>query len=891
WLEAPAPHESLGRYLVLGTLGRGGMGTVLEAFDPALDRRVALKVLHGDLGQEHTQRLVREAQAMAKLSHPNVVQVYEVGSAEGRSFIAMELVRGRSLHDFIHVRPLPPWREALAVMIQAGEGLAAAHAGGLVHRDFKPSNVIIDERDRVRVLDFGLARRADDPTREDLACAAPCTDLGESSLGAAITQTGAVLGTPAYMPPEQMKGHDADARSDQFAFCVSLYEALYGERPFDGQSMAALVVSMRNGTIRPATRGTTVPAAVRRVVLRGLATEPEDRWPSMAALLLELRRLVAPRRRHGWGLGLAVGLAALGLGLAQYARRDMVCDGAEAQLRGVWDAERQQAVRDAILGTGLAHAPDTWERVQQRLDAHAEAWVAAHTEACEATRVTRQQSEAVLDLRMGCLGRQRIALREAVDVLSRGSATGVHHAVQLVAGLPDPARCEDVPALRAELPPPADPQVASRVEALRQRLSRARSLAATGELHDALTMTESVVARAEALTYPPLQAEAWLARGVVEHLQGRYAEAEADLEQAYLLAAEHRHTAVEAEATAELTFVVGAEQARPEAGQYWGKTALALARGIGPRAEARALTSIGATLSSQPEQALLHHRRALALLEQELEPEHPAIASALNNIGHALHDQGQLGAALEHHQRALSSWQRALGPRHHTVAISLANIGHVLLKQGHHASALAHYRQALAITEEALGPEHPAISGPLQYIGVTLTAMGEPAEGLAHHRRALAIRERTLGPEHPSAVLSRIQIGDGLRALGHHAQARAAYARALTTGTAALPPHHPYLSMVLGPLVDLDLQLQDHEAARRHAEQAIEVRSAGEAHSTVGLAQARLQLARALWPHPRQRAHARALAQVALDAVTTLGPDHANTQAQLEAWLAEHPAP
>jgi serine/threonine-protein kinase len=148
-------RQRLGRYVVLGELGRGGMGTVLEAFDRTLDRRVALKLLHGGIDEEHTTRLLREAQALAKLSHPNVVQVYEVGEAEGnRTFIAMELVQGRSLREWLAREPPPSWRERVQVYLQAGEGLAAAHARGLVHRDFKPSNVMLRANGEAVVLDF-----------------------------------------------------------------------------------------------------------------------------------------------------------------------------------------------------------------------------------------------------------------------------------------------------------------------------------------------------------------------------------------------------------------------------------------------------------------------------------------------------------------------------------------------------------------------------------------------------------------------------------------------------------------------------------------------------------------------------------------------------------------
>jgi len=307
--HAPASRPQLGRYTVLGTLGRGGMGTVLEAFDPVLDRRVAIKVLRRALDERPRARLMREARALARLSHPNVVQVYEAGEADGRAFVAMELVQGRSLREWLQRRPSPGWRECVGAYLQAGEGLAAAHAAGLVHRDFKPDNAVIDGKGRVRVLDFGLVRQSEGLRYGEQARA--LAGLDPSPRSASLTRTGVVLGTLAYMPLEQMQGERADARSDQFSFCVALYEALYGVRPFEGRSVYALMLAFRRGKLPPPPRRTRVPEALRKLLLRGLAIDPRQRWPSMGALLDELRASssVASRRRVWWQFGLAVVVA------------------------------------------------------------------------------------------------------------------------------------------------------------------------------------------------------------------------------------------------------------------------------------------------------------------------------------------------------------------------------------------------------------------------------------------------------------------------------------------------------------------------------------------------------------------------------------------------------
>lgn len=286
--------ERVGRYLVLGVLGQGGMSTVLESHDDQLDRRVALKLLHAEIGERHAARLIREAKALAKLSHPNVVHVYEFGEDGGQWFLAMELVSGETLRRWQERRP--HWRECVKVYLQAGSGLAAAHAAGLVHRDFKPDNCIVDEQGRARVLDFGLVRGVEDTWQYDRWNQSTERTSEDAATSGVLTRSGTVLGTLAYMPLEQFEGKRADARSDQFSFCVSLYEALYGERPFVGNSTRTLMHALQAGKVRPPRSQAKIPTGLRRTLLRGLAREPDERWPSMDELLKELQRAVAPRK-------------------------------------------------------------------------------------------------------------------------------------------------------------------------------------------------------------------------------------------------------------------------------------------------------------------------------------------------------------------------------------------------------------------------------------------------------------------------------------------------------------------------------------------------------------------------------------------------------------------
>jgi hypothetical protein len=286
----------IGRFEVLDQLGEGGMGVVLAAHDADLDRKVAVKLLsERRVSPEGHARLVREARSLAKLSHPNIVHVYEVGEFEGVPYLAMELVDGVTLRGWLtgegrgDERARPDRLAVLQMFLQVGEGLAAAHAAGVVHRDFKPENVLVGADERARVADFGLALLERTAPAE-----APSSNTdGASDEDPSLTQTGALLGTPAYMAPEQWRGREVDARSDQFAFCVALYEALYGRRPFTGDSLLALREQVLDAVPVSVPAAERVPSELHAAILRGLAADPEARWPELAPLLELVREAIA----------------------------------------------------------------------------------------------------------------------------------------------------------------------------------------------------------------------------------------------------------------------------------------------------------------------------------------------------------------------------------------------------------------------------------------------------------------------------------------------------------------------------------------------------------------------------------------------------------------------
>jgi serine/threonine protein kinase/tetratricopeptide (TPR) repeat protein len=368
--DEPLPQGTMvGRYLLTQRVGLGGMGSVYAAYDPELDRKVAVKLLHGEPGHGSSGsasrgRLLREAQAMAKLSHPAVVTVHDVGLFGKQVFVAMEFIEGETLREWMRTGKRP-WRETLEVFMQAGEGLAAAHAAGLIHRDFKPSNVVISNDGRARVLDFGLARRAEqdeaepEPDSREVSQSKPPALVsrleGEfsvsmsgsrSSLDMHLTQAGSIMGSPAYMSPEQHMGRDTDPRSDQFSFCVSLFEALYGERPFISEDHRTLVYAILEQRIRPAPRDSRVPKSIHRAIVRGLAANPTDRYPSMEALLADLRRDPGRSVRR-WVASLAIA-AVLGAGAFVMWPKE-VTDDALAAVDALSTSAREAAAKSLFV--------------------------------------------------------------------------------------------------------------------------------------------------------------------------------------------------------------------------------------------------------------------------------------------------------------------------------------------------------------------------------------------------------------------------------------------------------------------------------------------------------------------------------------------------------------
>jgi tetratricopeptide (TPR) repeat protein/predicted Ser/Thr protein kinase len=750
---ASADVTIIGGYRVLRELGRGGMGVTYLAYDEDLERKVAIKLVHPGIqgGIRAQLRLRREAQALARLAHPNIVHVYEVGTYQERVFIVMEFVRGQTLDAWL-ASGERTWPQILDVLRQAGKGLRAAHEAGLVHRDFKPANVLVGDDDRVRVVDFGLARLAeqlDTPDTIDTDTGS-MEETGSSDLDLSLTRTGARLGTPAYMAPEQLAGRTVDVRSDQFSFCVSLFEALYADRPFAGESAAALQDSIERGQPRRVPQDSPVPAWVEQVVVRGLAADPAARWPSMQALLDALARDPAQVRRRLL-LGGAVGLSFLSLGAAivaviaveQGARAER-CSAAADELDETWNPARRQAVQQAILATGVPFAADTWERTATALDRYADEWTEASTDACEDTIVRVEQSEDVRYLRVLCLAERRRSMHALVQALTDVDAESITEAASAVNTLPRIASCIDMNYLRSRVEPPRDSDVATQVEALRSQLALAAEKEEIGQYEAGLALAQDVARAASRLDYPPLMAEVWLRVGSLQAELGAHAEADAILRDAFFEARRSDHREVAGEAAARLVFVLGERMSRFEEARTWALHAEIEIEAAGsPELRALLLNNLGQSYLRQQRhaEAAEHLKKAVDIATRALGPEHPDVGRWINNLGLVAKEQGHYEEAEAHHRKALAIIERALGPEHPHVAFLTYNLGQALHARGDREQAEIHYRDALVKMERSLDPGHPLRASPLLSLATLHLEDGQPAKALPLAEHALRVLE------------------------------------------------------------------------------------------------------------------------------------------------------
>jgi tetratricopeptide (TPR) repeat protein len=828
------------------------MGVVYAAYDPELDRKLAIKLMRSETwldaaGSDGKSRLLREAQALARLSHPNVVALYDVGTLGEEIFIAMEYVEGCTLRQWLAAEGRH-WREILRVFALAGKGISAAHGAGIVHRDFKPDNVMVAKNGRVCVLDFGLARRPDGARRpvpaEDQQIP-PDAKTRAGALGIWMTKTGAFMGTPAYMSPEQLEGQPVDARSDQFSFSSALYEAICGEAPFQAETVRDRLSAIKAGRVNEPRKSSRAPAWLRQRLLRGLKPNPEDRYPSMDALLAALER--DPTRRR-WRIAAIGGIAALIGATASTSyelarRRSQVCMGAHQKLAGIWDERQKSLVTTTFRATQKPYAEDALRGVNRILDDYAQRWAAMQTDACEATRLRGEQSEELLDLRMACLSHRLEELRSLTGLLAKADDKLVVKSINAAQGLSDIDDCARVEILKSPMKAPPDPAIRAKVEELRGKLASAKVLHDTGKYSEAITLTTAAVAAAESLHYRPVQAEALFQLGLSQGQNMDYRGAEKNLTEAVLLAESTRHDVIAARAWSRLVWV-GATAAKYDQAALWGRLATAsIERLENEKLLAGVLNGLGIAAKEQGkyDEALNYLRRSLTLAEQA--NDYRDLSNALNNLGVVLRKQGKYSEALPYYQRALRLKEETLGPAHPELANTINNLGSLMRDQEKYDEALSYFNRALEIKERALGTAHPSLAIELHNIAEVLVHQQMPAQALPMFERALALHEKAFGLEHPNLIFHLTGIGNAQ--LG------------LKMPERAIPP----------------------------LERALAISEKGKGEPSV-VGEARFALARALTGVRRDPNRATSLGEAARQAFITAGAGSQKQLEELDHWLA-----
>ncbi len=839
---APAPPESDrtiadqlvpgsvidGTYRIVRRLGSGGVGVVYLAQDLSLERQVALKLHHAGVRTTvRTTRMWREAKAMARLTHPNVISVYEVGVHDERVFIAMEYVDGGSASSWLAARS--NWRERLSLYVAAGQGLAAAHAVGLVHRDFKPDNILVGRDDRPRVADFGLAREQGEYGAEP-------TSAELELVNQRLTATGAMVGTPAYMAPEQLAGGTIDHRADQFAFCVALYEALYETSPFPLTTVAARWLALR-GAPRAIPRS-RIPAHIGQAILRGLAFEPEARWSDMHALLAELQRDPAARRRRLGAAAGVIGAVAVTAWVSMRSPASQPCPAADELLAEIWDDQRRSELDRAIADTGSVLAAQVWPGVRGRLDRHAEEWVAARHEACVATRVRGDQSEALLDLRMGCLDRKKAELAALVDVFGHADVTTLENAGPAVDALPSLDRCADADALLADVPPPDDPVVRDRVDEMRTRIAAARALLAAGHVREGLDAAQRIVTDSAAIEYPALHAVAYGTLGFAQGDAAQRQEAEDALGQCYWLALSAGDDSTVAECARELVLRVGQRPAGFDEAMLWYRTAEAAGTriGAGPTTRAELLAHRGAAHEQHGDLILAEQDYAAAVaLVRDVKPGSGQLVELLLDQGGAMHWLGRYAEALALREEALALARELWGRSHPLVARTLREMSSDLHSLSRPGDALAAAMLATQLGIEVYGPDSRMLAADYSHVAQALYDLGSQDASLAYQEAALA-QVRRVAPEDAPALLTQIEaIVPALQVVGHYHRALELAREGVAIAESVYGPEDLEVAEALSALASALLQVHDFEGAAAASRRALAVaeKRLGSRHASI----------------------------------------------------------
>lgn len=908
------PGSRVDRYVLKRKLHGGSMGTVFEAYDPELERRVAIKLVVPRRRHRTAETLRNEARAMSLVRHPNVIEVLSIGSFAQGIYIAMPFIEGKTLKRWLadEERSIP---EILAAFVDAAKGLSAAHAVGIVHRDFKPENVMIGNDGTVVVLDFGIAVPGEPETGEVSRELLVQTDPRSAQR---------IVGTPHYLAPEQFALDTLGPATDQFAYCVALYEAVFGTDPFGTDEVAARADAVTRG-LRVVPPDNGVPTRVRNAILRGLKPEPSQRFPSMEALIDELN--ARPRRRSPavvLACGAVLSIAALSLqGLGDHSS----CKSASEYRTELWPESRRRNVEAGLAESTLAYAAHARPLVLDRLTRYATTWAEHRAEACEAHAGDSAES-TVLDERIACLERSALAFSQLSQHLEAADNALVLTSISAIERLPAVAACSDG---RTSLPPSLPADAVELVRRARNLYVTAEELASVGRYEEAAETAESGVALARESGAPLVLAEGLLALGGIRRYVDSGEQAREAFEECYLVA-DANDLPTRARCASLMLSTLAESERHPEEVAHWEQFAeAAVDRGVatttdritllGALAVARrsrgdyegAIEHLEAALVladrapdlPHPQRLYLNHNLAsyqLAAGEVEaglasllevaaskrafLGGGHPSVALTLDSIAVALAELGRPQEAVPYAKEAVEIEIEAVGRAHDDTLRVTANLIGILGLAGQNEEAAPLARETVRLAEESLGSEHPRVANALNMLGSTLLGSGDVEGAVVAFERARDVREAALGPDHPRLLVSHTLVAEARLKGGDATTAEVSARRAVEIGHVAYPDGHHRLVDALtvhGRSLRECGRLADALAVLREAvSMAATVDSRPSQH-----AEASLELADTLLLRPDGKTEAHGLVVYASERYAELGAPDAALRTRLNAWPAK----
>ncbi len=850
--DADAP-VALGRYRIGTLIGEGGMGSVFEGYDRQLDRAVAIKIIRRGARPAAQQRLKREAEVMAKLAHPNVLTVLDVGEDGGEVFIVLERIVGRSLAAWLE--PSRSSRDILDRFLAAGDGLAAAHREDVVHGDFKPANVLMGRDGRVRVSDFGVGRLrdGDDPTLPD----------------AETATHGRLWGTPRYMAPELFEGRKPNESSDLYAFAAPVYESLYDRPVAEAATVPELAVVKSKPVSIPSSP--SVPRWVRNVLARALDPEPSARPRDVRDVLDVLGR----RRWSAARTGAVVGAAGVVLGGAAWTQSlddRLQCDGAQERVATVWNDARRGEVAEAFASFEASYAATVWKRVEPVLDDYAKTWSEAHTETCEATRAGEQSAE-LLDAKMSCLARQLVALDAFATGLSSGDRKVLDHASRAASDLQPASACLELESVDTSLVPSA--ALAAHVAAVEDSLTRLRTASSLARYDEAQELCDAAVRDADRIGFEPLIAKVryWSGRCMIQG--GKWAEGREQLQGAAFAAEELGDDALAAEAGLSLMSLLVGSLDDSRGAVAWS-----------PHAE----VALKRAHASPREWSRLHDSRALALIDLgriDEAVEALELANKFANEGQLdaygrseIHERtgklhklrGEFAEAVPEFRAAHDIHVDLNGPGHPNAIMAQVELADAQGAAGQLEDAVASYDAVEALARESFGTEHPIYWSLQVNHAVALNAVERFDEAAEIQKAAADAFERLVGREHPRYGGSLANLAATLGKAGRHAEAAEQAEIAVPLLKKAFGDDHPIVGFALGTWGAGLINTERWDEAIPPLEEALDLRRRYP-ESEADTAEVEFALARALFHSGRDEARGLRLAKAALEGVKIDGYD------------------